>query len=86
MIICPTHHRMVHRGEMGAWRLRWYNRRSSIIASLKALLPFAFRRPKRPTEQILEVASGRKRWLALGILLLMIAGCLVVTIVVFFWS
>lgn len=29
-VLCPNHHERADRGEISDWRLRWYNRRSSI--------------------------------------------------------
>ena len=76
---------MVHKGEIRPWRLHWYNRRSSVIAFLKALFPFAFRKSKKPAEQVLEIASGQRNRLALGLLLLTIALCLAVVLAMSFW-
>ena len=85
--LCPSHHRLVHRGKIRVWQLRWYNRRSSFLRILKTLFPFAFReqKPNRPSEQIGEVVTGRRRWLTIGILLATSACCSGLTIVIWFW-
>ncbi len=86
VVLCPNHHEEADRGEISVWRLRWYNRRSSIIAFVRALFPFAFRKPKDRPARVLEVASGHRKRLTLGIfLLLMFAGCLIGALAVFFW-
>jgi hypothetical protein len=79
--LCPSHHRMAHKGQIAVWRLHWYNLRSPFVQFMKRVFPFATKGSANPAKRLLAGSSGRI-WFTIAVLLLLtLMGCILLTFI-----